>query len=291
MSVPARRDLMWKLELERRLRKQLGRINSKIIARIIDVFATSGQTADVSFVKQELEQVLKAHYDTTGQRFSKQITEQLPADIAATAQETSTIQQALGTYYVAHAAAQSRIIDDTNQRNANDAATAARESTDKDGKPMQRRDAARVAGIEAARKLRAREQSIATTETQHAAEVAKATEAEVLSKRRPSILAAEAAVASVPKEWVTVGDERVRDAHVAADSQVRDLASPFEVGGQLLRYPGDMSLGATAENVMNCRCSSVYDAQAVFAVRRRAGTPPVIETTPSEQLLVSMGAP
>lgn len=280
---------MWKLELERNLQVQLRRLNSRLIARVVEVFANTGSGANTYFIEQDLRDVLHAHYARTGRRFSKQLTSKLPAEIAATAQETASVQQALAIYYAAHAAAQSRIINETNQRNVNDAAAAARGATDKYEKPLPQRDAARVAGVEAARRLRARVASIATTETQHIAEVSKATEAEVLVKRIPSIIAASALDASVPKEWVTVGDEKVRDAHVQADSQVRDMSDAFDVGGQQMRYPGDMSLGASAENVMNCRCSSVYDAAAVFAVRRRAGLSPFVETTPTEQLLVSIG--
>lgn len=63
------------------------------------------------------------------------------------------------------------------------------------------------------------------------------------------------------KRWDTQGDDRVRPGHVFADSQVQDTGDPFEVAGELLRYPGDTELGASVGNIINCRCSAFYSAQ------------------------------
>lgn len=66
------------------------------------------------------------------------------------------------------------------------------------------------------------------------------------------------------KRWLTARDEHVRPAgrpdafdHVSADGQTVPLDEPFVVSGQKMMYPMDMSLGATAGNVVNCRCSVV----------------------------------
>jgi predicted HTH domain antitoxin len=67
-----------------------------------------------------------------------------------------------------------------------------------------------------------------------------------------------AILASATKTWVTMGDNRVRDWHVKADGQTVPINEPFVSGGQLLMYPGDMSLGASLENILNCRCSALY---------------------------------
>ena len=58
------------------------------------------------------------------------------------------------------------------------------------------------------------------------------------------------------KSWDAIRDERTRDAHFAMDPELWiDLNEPFNVGGELLGYPGDITLGATAGNLINCRCS------------------------------------
>ncbi|HDY66303.1 MAG TPA: hypothetical protein ENH85_00775 [Candidatus Scalindua sp.] len=61
----------------------------------------------------------------------------------------------------------------------------------------------------------------------------------------------------IRKEWVAVLDDRTRATHVRADGQVRNVNEPFNVGGSLLRFPGDTALGAPIEEIANCRCKSV----------------------------------
>lgn len=60
----------------------------------------------------------------------------------------------------------------------------------------------------------------------------------------------------VTRVWNTAHDERVRHSHAAMDGQeVKGLNTPFTApdGSQLL-YPGDTSLGASASQIINCRC-------------------------------------
>lgn len=288
-ATDARRDLIRKLELEKKLARDVAKLNRNIVNRTILSFATSGISFDASILQDDFAAVLEKHYKTASNIFAEQMTETLPVEIAITEDESTTIQKALAAYFVARALEQADIITKTNQKNIDDSVAAARQTFDDNGKPLSQLDQARTAGALTARKLRGRLRSIATTETQNAAETSKATEAEVLSGRQPSIITSTPSDAGVEKEWVTVGDEKVRIDHVKADSQMRDLSKPFTVGGQLLRWPGDTALGATVENVINCRCSSVYDANAVFAIRRRKAQEAFTETVPSEQLLESLG--
>ncbi|GMG96246.1 phage head morphogenesis protein [Tepidimicrobium xylanilyticum] len=60
------------------------------------------------------------------------------------------------------------------------------------------------------------------------------------------------------KKWSAVPDGRTRLNHALADGQVRKIDEPFTVGGELLMYPLDVSLGASARNVVNCRCTMFY---------------------------------
>ncbi len=59
----------------------------------------------------------------------------------------------------------------------------------------------------------------------------------------------------VQKGWLATEDQRTRPEHHAADRQRVPLSQPFTVDGEKLNFPGDWSLGATADNVINCRCS------------------------------------
>lgn len=65
-------------------------------------------------------------------------------------------------------------------------------------------------------------------------------------------------------QWITARDARVRSPatgskfdHQKADGQVRKVGKPFGVSGEKLLFPGDRSLGASAGNIVNCRCTVV----------------------------------
>lgn len=53
------------------------------------------------------------------------------------------------------------------------------------------------------------------------------------------LLEDEGGLADVQRSWLSRRDNDVRDTHEKADGQKRPVDKPFEVGGALLRYPGD----------------------------------------------------
>lgn len=66
---------------------------------------------------------------------------------------------------------------------------------------------------------------------------------------------------TVTKVWLTALDERVRSSHRRAHGQAVPQSAPFTVAGEQMMYPGDDSLGATARNLINCRCTVVYEVE------------------------------
>lgn len=60
------------------------------------------------------------------------------------------------------------------------------------------------------------------------------------------------------KVWDASGDGRTRDSHAYAEGQTVPTKQPFMIGGSLMMFPGDSSLGAPASQVINCRCRSQY---------------------------------
>jgi len=54
------------------------------------------------------------------------------------------------------------------------------------------------------------------------------------------------------KRWDTERDSKVRESHRHVDGEVRDLGTPFYVGGFPLLYPGDPM--GPADEVVHCRC-------------------------------------
>lgn len=60
------------------------------------------------------------------------------------------------------------------------------------------------------------------------------------------------------KRWVDVQDKRERDTHREVGGSVKDIAEPFVVGGSLMMFPKDASLGADSKEIVNCRCTIKY---------------------------------
>lgn len=58
------------------------------------------------------------------------------------------------------------------------------------------------------------------------------------------------------KEWSSVGDDRVRDAHVELDGQSVEYDKPFQVDGEDIYYPGDPD--ASLDLTYNCRCTLLF---------------------------------
>jgi len=61
---------------------------------------------------------------------------------------------------------------------------------------------------------------------------------------------------AVVVRWDAASDGDTRETHAAADGQERQKGQPFDVGGYLMAHPGDRSMGAPAEEVINCRCQA-----------------------------------
>lgn len=60
------------------------------------------------------------------------------------------------------------------------------------------------------------------------------------------------------KQWVAIMDKKTRPTHRSADGEIIGIIEPFIVGGSLLMYPRDVSLGASSSEIVGCRCSVKY---------------------------------
>ena len=110
----------------------------------------------------------------------------------------------------------------------------------------------------------ARAEMIAATEVQNVAEGTKQLERDRLLGIRNSLVSTQLNLEPLGENeiWVTQGDNLVRDGdntrfnHLAADGQEK-VNGTFTVSNELLRFPGDRSLGASIGNVARCRCAAV----------------------------------
>lgn len=57
---------------------------------------------------------------------------------------------------------------------------------------------------------------------------------------------------AVQKQWDSTRDGKAREAHWAANGRRVNIDAPFNIGGEMLMYPGDSR--GSAGNVINCRC-------------------------------------
>ncbi len=268
----AAHDLRFKLLLERRFRPILRNYNNMILREFRRQFLLTGTALTVAQFDDQLGDILRAHYDRVLDVFSDRLSPAMPLDVAVTEGERDVIAEALSIWMIGHAALQTEVINTTTQEQAIESIQLA---NDDELVRVETGQAARLTAAALAlallkRRLAAREESILITETQIAAETAKATEAEVLTGHPPSITGGAAFVSIVRKEWVSVADSRVRPAHLSGDGQKRLLTVPYNIGGEQLRWPGDRGLGASAGNVINCRCASVVSTTQIIEVRRGA---------------------
>lgn len=71
-----------------------------------------------------------------------------------------------------------------------------------------------------------------------------------------SILGAKSTGLNLLKGWLATRDQRTRPDHLMANNQYVPMTGFFNVGGELMQYPGDPS--ASAANTVMCRCAIVY---------------------------------
>lgn len=275
MATPAQ-DLNDKLRLEAELRPELQAYNRSIVREFTRKVGLSDNIPDFFERNDDLAEILTRHYELTGRVFSDRLRRGLPDDVAITDGEAAEIAAALATFYPREALTHAREINRTTQGDASDALAFARDeqvAAAADDRAISNLEMAAIAGAVLHRRLNGRLISTVMTETQGAAEAAKATEAEVLTGVPPTVSGGSPQQPQVNKEWVTVGDSRVREDHINADGQQRLMNTPFDVGGEQLRWPGDSSLGATAGNIINCRCGAGYDEQGIIETRRAQERP------------------
>jgi len=78
------------------------------------------------------------------------------------------------------------------------------------------------------------------------------------------------------KTWVAINDNRTRPSHVAVGGTTVPFDEPFSVGGAQMMRPGDASLGAGAEEIVNCRCSILYHSEGARPATEPEPPPDVV---------------
>ncbi len=245
-------ELALKLKAERALGFSMRRIIRDIANDARTLYAATGRILDTSKFTDEITTTLKQHYRKVSKSVEAQTTSQIidPEDreTAETASKES-VRQFIDTEPQKRA----NLISDTNQKQL-DASfeksliTAALAGTVLSSKELNKQVSKEASNDFKDKGLNRATNTIAPTETQNAAEGTKHTE---------QVAVAAAISIILKKEWRTILDGKERDSHHEADGQTVSIIMPFNVGGELLMFPGDTSLGASPGNIINCRCSLV----------------------------------
>ena len=265
-------DLRKKLILEKRLTPQLREYHAMLLRKFAAFYSLVGVQLPTQQLDAQLADILLTHYAAAQALFTGAIAREMPPEAAITPSEKAAIAAALVAYFLSKSRKQAESINRTTDRELRISVTLARDTQESDKPLLTRGEVALLAAGIAHRVIFGRVSSIATTETQMSVESTRATEVEVLLGYNPTVEGGDPKIApsEAMKQWDTVGDSNVRDAHIAADGQQVPINEPFIVDGESLMFPGDTSLGASAGNIINCRCSPSYNT-AQIAQQRLGG--------------------
>lgn len=119
----------------------------------------------------------------------------------------------------------------------------------REGKPLARADVDRITGRYADRLLAHRGEVMARTES------IAALHAGQFEAARQLVESGKVRADQITKVWDATGDARTRPSHAAMDGQAVGLNEAFTTpGGFRMMHPHDASLGAPADEIINCRC-------------------------------------
>jgi len=264
-QAQANEDFAVKMKLERTFRPEVKNIFGRMVRSYAATVARTGRAPLASVFRAEWEGAIRKQFDRSQRKFTGTVLSMnvKSLDNLAIKQEEegdeSVFPFALLAWADLNAPKDADQISGTNQRNYDDSLAQARTILQEDGEAFGNRDLSLTASAILKRKMNGRVGAITSFETQSSAESTKLIEAEIASGFEPSVLAPTGFLfVTAVKVWVTIGDKLVRDIHQAVNGQIRKITEAFVVNGQQLMNPGDTSRGASADNVVNCRCSAIY---------------------------------
>lgn len=267
----ARRNLALKIALEQPFIGELNTYFNKIRKTAINRYKRNTEFLTSNQFDFGTEAVLTKQYRRVSRAFKDEmrlfLNTEKAIEIKQTEQELeATVNTALSVFIPNAVNASSREIDSTTTDDISKSFLEASLEITEGGNALSTNAVSTLASLKMAQKFSGRISTIALTETQNAAEATKIIEAAAMSSKddenSPIIDPATGIAVGtllIRKTWNAILDQVTRQSHVLANGQVRPLIEPFVVQGELLPYPGSSALGASASNVINCRCSATYN--------------------------------
>lgn len=237
-----------------------------------DNYIQNGTVIRAEEFEDELIDIIRTHFRQVSRVFSKT----LRSDIKKTfhpdmeyKQGEVEIEQALREFIATTSLVHAAFITRTSNKVFNEAVQRALFEFVQSGEDFTQEDVGRRAHEIAMVQNLPRANNIAQTITQNAAEGSKFIEVQTLIATGATLTGNISVGEGTTKEWVAVLDSVTRKGHAVADGQRVGVDEAFVIGGELLMFPGDISLGATPKNTNHCRCGSaiVIDEQTVSEER------------------------
>lgn len=242
----AARELSAKLKLEKEFREQLKNTFAKINRRFRRSISETGGFIPDPTDKEEIRETLRRNYKRIYRKFGYNLR---TGGLKAMDQINETVDKQMNDYIDNHSEEQAAIINLTNINRQQDSIKETQTMAATAGIILSNDELAQDSANAFENKYTSGIDTIAATETQNLSEKSKYTEASVV---------ATATATPIYKTWMAVLDERTRMTHAAADGQTVQNTDAFTVGSASMLFPGDSSLGAPPEEIINCRCIVIF---------------------------------
>lgn len=252
-------DIALKLKYERQLEAKFRAIFRAMAEESRVHYVTTRNILDVNVYNNEIIATLKQHYRKVADAFSGRLTNDLVKSFNRTEIKAGDekIKKKVSDFINKRALQQTYYISQSNIKEMQDAFGSAWYSVTFEGVDPEPYKIADEGSQEFEIRAMGRAKTIGMTETQFAAEKTKDAEAEAIFEGGVMVDGEELRPEEITKVWNAILDDKTRQAHVEADYQIVQQDEPFIVMNQKLMFPGDTSMGATLDNIINCRCNTV----------------------------------
>lgn len=263
MTTPfVARQIAKKMKLEDRLKPKLRKFFNQISKDVNAVWVATRSIPNLSSFNLELTKILRDHYRDVAKQFKRTTRDSLKSFfLTLELKQEENIDSEVVTFINDHSQEQSDHILRTTERILLGISASVVRDANTQVVPVTTQEIGREIQTQFDASSDGRVDTLAMTETQTSSERFKLIEATALG----AILMVTPGTQQMFKTWNTVLDERTRLSHVEADRQRVPSNQPFRVQGQNLKVPGDTSLGASLDNIINCRCTAVFTVTGVEA--------------------------
>lgn len=253
LSILAAITLAWKLQLEEQFKPNLRRFFKQIARDVAAVYISTYSIPSLDSYRPELNSILRNQYRKVAKKFQYEFRRRIKDDKVLNALDKDlNINHDIVRFIEKHSDKQTSFILNTTRQELQAISSKVVMDSAIAGESLSKSEIAARIRREFEKRSEGRIDTIAMTETQISAEQIKLIESQEVEK----VVQELESIPVIEKSWGSILDNKTRKAHVEADGQVKKINEPFIVGGELLKVPGDTSLGASLNNIINCRCSS-----------------------------------